>query len=152
MTSTGANEWDASHNAGLNTHYYDVIMGAMASQITGITLVYSEADQGKHQSSAALAFVREITGHRWIPRTNGQKRGKCFHLMTSSCNFFSLLDPTEDVVARYDKTRERNMASTLPALSNWSTFPLHRAKGRHDGTMIRPTYHIIYRRLSARLQ
>ena len=27
----------------------------------------------------------EFTGDRWIPRTNGQYRGKCFHLMTSSC-------------------------------------------------------------------
>ena len=27
----------------------------------------------------------EFTGHRWIPRTKGQYRGKCFHLMTSSC-------------------------------------------------------------------
>ena len=27
----------------------------------------------------------EFTGDRWIPRTEGQKRGKCFHLMTSSC-------------------------------------------------------------------
>ena len=26
----------------------------------------------------------EFTGHRWIPRTNGQLCGKCFHLMTSS--------------------------------------------------------------------
>ena len=26
----------------------------------------------------------EFTGDRWIPRTKGQKRGKCFHLMTSS--------------------------------------------------------------------
>ena len=28
----------------------------------------------------------EFTGDRWIPRRNGQLRGKCFHLMTSSCN------------------------------------------------------------------
>ena len=27
----------------------------------------------------------EFTGNRWIPRTKGQWRGKCFHLMTSSC-------------------------------------------------------------------
>ena len=27
----------------------------------------------------------EFTGDRWIPRTNGQQRGNCFHLMTSSC-------------------------------------------------------------------
>ena len=26
----------------------------------------------------------EFTGDRWIPRTNGQLRGKCFHSMTSS--------------------------------------------------------------------
>ena len=42
-------------------------MGAMASQITNLTLVYSAvcpgADQRKHQSSASLAFVRGI--HRW---------------------------------------------------------------------------------------
>ena len=29
-------------------------------------------------------FCGEFTGDRWIPRTNGQERGKCFHLMTSS--------------------------------------------------------------------
>ena len=28
----------------------------------------------------------EITGDRWIPCTNGQLRGKCFHLMKSSWN------------------------------------------------------------------
>ena len=48
-------------------HYYDVIMDAMPSQITSLTIVcsavYSDADQRKHQSSASLAFVRWI--HRW---------------------------------------------------------------------------------------
>ena len=48
-------------------HYNDVIMSAMASQITSHTIVcsivYSGADQRKHQSSASLAFVRGI--HRW---------------------------------------------------------------------------------------
>ena len=39
--------------------------------------------QRKHQSSASLAFVRGIHRDRWIPRTKGQLRGKCFHLMTS---------------------------------------------------------------------
>ena len=38
-----------------------------------------------HQSSASLAFVWGIHRDRWIPRTKGQLRGKCFHLMTSSC-------------------------------------------------------------------
>ena len=69
-------------------HYSDVIMGTIASQITSLTVVYltvySDADQRKHQSSASLAFVLGIHRDRWIPRTKGQWRGKCFHLMTSS--------------------------------------------------------------------
>ena len=42
-------------------------MSAMSSQITSLTIgylvVYLDADQIKHQSSASLAFVRGI--HRW---------------------------------------------------------------------------------------
>ena len=50
-------------------------MGTVASQITSLTIVYSavysDADQRKHQSSASLAFVREIrrgpvnSPHKW---------------------------------------------------------------------------------------
>ena len=51
----------------LYLHYGDVIMGVMASQITSLTIVYSNvdsvADRRKHQSFASLAFVRGI--HRW---------------------------------------------------------------------------------------
>ena len=56
-------------------HYGDVIMGAIASQIASLTIVYStvysDADQRKHQSSASLAFVRVIhrgpvnSPHKW---------------------------------------------------------------------------------------
>ena len=42
-------------------------MGAMASQITSLTIVYSNVysstDEQKHQNSVSLAFVRGI--HRW---------------------------------------------------------------------------------------
>ena len=48
-------------------HCNDVVMGAMASQITSLTAfystVYSGADQRQHQSPASLAFVWGI--HRW---------------------------------------------------------------------------------------
>ena len=48
-------------------HYSDVIVSAMVSQITGVSIVYSTvcpgANQTKHQSYASLAFVRGI--HRW---------------------------------------------------------------------------------------
>ena len=47
-----------------HAHYGDVTMGAMASQITCVSIVYlgvcSGTDQRKHQSSASLAFVRGI--------------------------------------------------------------------------------------------
>ena len=64
-------------------------MTTMASQITSLTvvysIVYSDADQRNHQSSASLAFVRGIhrstvnSPHKW-PVTR-----KRFHLLTSSC-------------------------------------------------------------------
>ena len=49
-------------------------MGAIASQMTSLTIVYStvysDADERNHQSSASLAFVRGIQGpvnspHKW---------------------------------------------------------------------------------------
>ena len=56
-------------------HYNDVIMGAIAPQITSLTIVYSivysDADQRRHQSSASMAFVRGIhrgpvnSPHKW---------------------------------------------------------------------------------------
>ena len=57
-------------------HYIDdVIMGAIATQITSLTIIYStvypDADQRKHQSSASLAFVGGIrrgpvnSPHKW---------------------------------------------------------------------------------------
>ena len=59
----------------LENHYNGVIMGAMASQITSLTIVYSivysDADQRKRQSSASLAFLRGIhrgpvnSPHKW---------------------------------------------------------------------------------------
>ena len=49
----------------LSRHYNDIIMGATASQITSLTIVYSivysDVDQRKHQSSTSLAFVRGIS-------------------------------------------------------------------------------------------
>ena len=48
----------------IRKHYDDVIMSAIASRFTSLTtvylIVYSRADQRKHQSSASLAFVRGI--------------------------------------------------------------------------------------------
>ena len=48
----------------IHNHYSDVIITAMESQITSLTIVYSTVysgpDHRKHQSSASLAFVRGL--------------------------------------------------------------------------------------------
>ena len=77
-------------------------MGAMASQITSLIIVYSTvysgADQRKHQSSASLAFVWGIyrwpvnSPHKW-PVTR-----KMFPLMTSSW----ALKPWSSIMNRFN--------------------------------------------------
>ena len=56
-------------------HYSDVIMSAIASQITSLAIFYSTvqsgADERKHQSSASLASVRGI---HWWPVNFPHKR------------------------------------------------------------------------------
>ena len=57
------------------SHYNDVIMGVIASEITSLTIVFStvylDTDQIKHSSSASLAFVWGIhrrpvnSPHKW---------------------------------------------------------------------------------------
>ena len=42
------------------------------------------------KASRHWTLCGKFTGHRWIPRTNGQSCGKSFHLMTSSCIVKSL--------------------------------------------------------------
>ena len=56
-------------------HYNDFIMSMIASQVISLTIVYSivysDADQRKHQSSTSLAFVQGIhlgpvnSPHKW---------------------------------------------------------------------------------------
>ena len=95
----------------LSLHYDDVMMGAMASQVTSLTIVYStvypDADQRKHQSCSSLAFVREIrrgpvnSPHKW-PVTR-----KIFPFMTSSWK--KCFPCTERCVEGYiHQTRRRN--------------------------------------------
>ena len=69
------NENTSTQTTTFMEHYGDVIMDAIAYQITSLTIVYStvysDADQRKHQSSASLAFVRGIhrgpvnSPHNW---------------------------------------------------------------------------------------
>ena len=82
-------------------HYNDVIMSAMASQITSLTIVYSTvysgADQRKHQSSALLAFC---VGNSPVTVTSVTRKMFPFddvimHAGTSNC-----LGPNQSVAKR----------------------------------------------------
>ena len=105
-------------------HYNDVIMTTIASQITSLTVVYStvysDEDQRK-QKLRALTFVWGIHRDRWIPRTNGQLRGKCFHLMTSSCGPVAWLIAMRSQ-KRNDLSENRNVDKfifSMPVKASW---------------------------------
>ena len=70
-------------------HYIDVLMTTMASQINSPTIcLFNRLFRRRSKKTSKLRVnglcVRN-SPDRWIPRTKGQLRGKCFHLMTSSC-------------------------------------------------------------------
>ena len=58
-------------------------MGAMAPQISNLTIVYPPFIQAQMKENIKAPhhwpLGGEFTGDRWIPRTNCQQRGKCFH-------------------------------------------------------------------------
>ena len=97
-------------------------MGAIACQITSLTIVYStvysDADQTKHQSSASLAFVRGIhrgpvnSPHKW-PVTR-----KMFPFDDVIMNYFvwNVRDPNLVVIASADVVAQnaaRPLATTV---------------------------------------
>ena len=80
--------------ASLALHYSDVIMSAIASQITGVSIVCStvveEQIKVNIKTPRQWPLLEESVGDRWISVTKGS--GKCLHLMTSSWGL-SLIAP-----------------------------------------------------------
>ena len=89
-------------------HYNDVIMSAMASQITGFSVVCSTVglgvDQRKYQSSVSLAFVRGI--HQW-PVNSPQKRPVTWKIF-----------PFDEVIMGEDGLANNKEIDSIPAPSN----------------------------------
>ena len=108
LTQPSSHEW---------LHNIDVIMTAIAFQITSLTVVYStvysDADKKTQQSSVSLAFVWGIHRDRGIPRTKDKLRGKCFLFMTSSWP-----DST-----RCDTTRNHHM-TVISLLVAWRKYEI----------------------------
>ena len=135
--------WFAIHDTIF--HYSDAIMSAMASQTSGVSIVYSTVwsgeDQINHQSSASLAFVRGIhrwpvnSPHKW-PVTRKmflfddvimtlkvlQQSGKCFHLMTSWTRWLLSWWPGDSTSHGISKP---GIHTVLPEYSGFSTKELN---------------------------
>ena len=103
------------------THYTDVIMGTMASQITSLTVVYSTvysgSDQRKHQSSASLVFVWGI--HRWP--VNSPLKWPVTRKMFPFDDVIMPIHHTADIIGRSDQVNmlPRRMVVT------WSIITRH---------------------------
>ena len=78
--------WEETTSDGPVMHYGDVTMGDSVSnhQPHDCLLNLLFRHRSKKKALRHWPLCVEFTGDRWIPRTNGQLRGKCFHLMTSS--------------------------------------------------------------------
>ena len=122
-------EWQYIYTARTNNiswfiHYSDVIMSAMASQITNL-LNRSFMHWSKHQNSASLAFVRGI--HRWPVDSphRGPVTRRCFHLMTSSCpeyalSFGSVYNPPKSCCNMINPWRFHGFVHSRTLLAVWT--------------------------------
>ena len=75
--------------------------------------------------SSASRSCGEFTGDRWIPRTNSQYRGKCFHLVTSSyCQFLTFISIQIKICAEYrDMLPRPRLVCQEPGLRPMSRSP-----------------------------
>ena len=109
---------DAMHPGTLDQYYSDA-MGAMAFQITGVSIVcstvWSGTDQRKHQNSASLAFVKGI--HRW-PVDSPHKRAV-------TQKMFSFGDVVMHLHNMYGRICSQPLAPWM-CNSRWSTLYIER--------------------------
>ena len=110
-------------------HYSDVIMTTMASQITSLTvvylimlIVYSDADQRKHQSSARLAFVRGIHRSPVNSPHKGPVTGEMFPfddviMMYAVCHVWRMAELVQSKFILHSPASERVSASISVSVS-----------------------------------
>ena len=117
-------------------------MGAMASQITSLTIVYStvysDADQRKHQSSASLAFVSPVNPqHKWpvtrkmVPFDDvimNDQTTCCVtfilnhFLKTGSSHYLRDYQSSNPVVSKLPVTSFRGLPQCLYLISRWASY------------------------------
>ena len=134
MTGAGITNRTRCYNRIL--HYTDVIMTTMTYQITSLTavysIVYSDADQRKYQSSASLAFVSGI--HRGpvnSPHKGPVTRGMFPFDDVIMVNWYGCVDSLIGAMLETGchlkaiKKRKKNKKNTMSISSTLSTIPFH---------------------------
>ena len=128
---------DYAINGQFVSHYGDVIMGAKASQLTSLTIVYSTvysgADQRKYQSSVSLAFVRGI--HRWLVNSphKGPEPGKMFP-------FDDVIMVTSHVLYGGSNPQQLNSCFNLTSQRKYHLWPM----ASNAESVFMPRYHHEY--------
>ena len=79
----------------MKTHYCDVIISVVASQITCVSSVCSTVCSGGNKEIIKAPrhwpLCGEFTRYPWIPLTKGQSHGKCFHLIMSTWSLLAFI-------------------------------------------------------------
>ena len=100
-------------------HYNDVIIGAIASQTTNLTIVYSPfypgADQRKHQRSASLDFVTGI--YRW--QVNSPQEGPLTRKMFLFDDVIIFLQQGSPIHLKHGPLVVNMLVSLAAFLINW---------------------------------
>ena len=112
-------------------------MGAIASQITSLMIVYSTADQSKHQSSASLAFVWGIAGEFPAQRASNAENDSIWwrhHVM-------ALTSQHNTTVSTLEWLPMISMATSIFAQANLAT-SLSLSSVHYDGPIVRAQLYV----------
>ena len=144
-------------------NYCDVIIGAIASNFTGLTIVYSivhpGADQRNHQSSASLAFlcagISPVTGEFPAQTASNAEnvsiwwRHHLINIRSGSlgiifCITEYIVKLVRHLLLRLSKTQRCNVTPTNFALSVLSTDITEYVNVYHVSTSIRHSFFYIW--------
>ena len=121
-------------------HYSDVIMGVMVSQITSLTIVYSNVysgtDQRKLESSASLAFV---WGIHWWPVNSPHKWPVTRKMFPFDDIIMYPVCPWESTNSAICVDRQGQQGAG-PHLNIKTVFPRHGDSHVKDKKAVRPSY------------
>ena len=121
---------------GCSCHYNDVTMRAMASQITSLTIVYSNVYSGTDKKQTSKLHIAglcarnsPVTGE--FPTQRASNVQKCFHSMTSSCAA-PAHHPGCSHCEKYDKSEKKDIYADNGLAPSW-----WQAIGRNKGGTFR---------------